>query len=191
MTIGEKYHKVLEARGLTINKAEQVLGFGRNTLTNAIKNNRLLTARYQREFIEKFHVKLSWWESGKGEVFDDYTLTPLESTTKVIDFDIKGVDGFDLISYNYKVEYRVTGTATLFDAIVEHSDGESSLWWDEEVPWSIKFKTFDSDFVYLSAQNGNDDSGCLKVEIYWRDKLLKSSQNCGPFEIATVSGGIY
>lgn len=123
---------------------------------------------------------------------DDYTLTSIDITTKVIDFDFgTGSADFDLVSYNYKVEYRVTGTATLFDAIIEHSNGEDGLWWDETIPWSVKFKTFNSTWTYISAQNGNNDNGCIKVEIYWRDKLFKSNQKCGPYEIATASGGIY
>lgn len=130
----------------------------------------------------------------KGDYFiTDYTITPTAQTSKVIDIDVLGTGGADynIISYNYKVEYKVTGTVELVDGIIEYSDGTSSLFWDETIPYSIKFKTFDSDFVYLSAQNQNDDGACVKVEIYWRDKLFKSEQKCGDYVIATASGGIY
>lgn len=71
MSISEKYRKVLEAKKLTIFKAEQLLGFGRNTLTMAIDGNRLLSPRFQQDFIEKFHVEPTWWETGKGEIFTE------------------------------------------------------------------------------------------------------------------------
>lgn len=70
MTISEKYRKVLEVKNLTEYSAERFLGFGRNTLTLAIKNNRELSPMYQRTFIEKFHVKHEWWDTGKGVIFN-------------------------------------------------------------------------------------------------------------------------
>lgn len=95
MQIGEKYRKVLEAKKLTINKAEQVLGFGRNTLTNAIKDNRLLTARYHSDFMVKFHVKPDWWETGKGEIFTEKHTPVSEPTLRYeaaeIEQDVVGV----------------------------------------------------------------------------------------------------
>lgn len=71
MKIGEKYRKVLEVKKLTEYKAELQLGFGRNTLVNAIKADRELTPRFQKDFMEIFHVKQEWWETGKGEIFDE------------------------------------------------------------------------------------------------------------------------
>ena len=82
MTIAEKYRKVLEIKKLSINKSELILGFGRNTLTNAIRDNRLLTPRYHRDFIEKFHVSENWWETGKGEVFNEKHTQVEESPLK-------------------------------------------------------------------------------------------------------------
>lgn len=68
MTIAEKYRKVLEISKIKIYKAEDKCGFGRNTLKNAIDNNRLLSDEYHKTFIETFHVNEAWWRTEKGEV---------------------------------------------------------------------------------------------------------------------------
>lgn len=83
MTISEKYLKVLEIKELTEYRAEVILGFGRNTLTNAIKNNRILTPRFHRDFMEKFHVNPEWWDSGKGEIFHEKLTSVSEADFKI------------------------------------------------------------------------------------------------------------
>lgn len=97
MTTSEKYRKVLELKKLKISKAEQILDFGRNTLDIPIKENRLLSQRLHNEFMTKFHVNPTWWETGKGEVFEE--------------------NGTDVQGKHLKVEKGGGGRIPFYDAI--------------------------------------------------------------------------
>jgi hypothetical protein len=68
MTPGEKYRKVLEIRKKKVYKAEDLCGFGRNTIKNAIADDREMSTEYHKKFMTVFGVNPEWWESEKGEV---------------------------------------------------------------------------------------------------------------------------
>lgn len=68
MTPAEKYRKVLEIRKKKTYKAEDECGFGRNTLANAIKENREMSEEYHNKFMTHYEVNPDWWNSGKGEI---------------------------------------------------------------------------------------------------------------------------
>lgn len=68
MTIADKYRKVLEIKKKKVYKAEDECGFGRNTLANAIKDNRMMSEEYHNKFIKHYSVNPIWWETEKGEV---------------------------------------------------------------------------------------------------------------------------
>lgn len=66
MNSGEKYAKVLALREKKTYAAEDELGFGRNTITNAIKEGRKLSDKYHNKFINHFGVNPRWWDTGQG-----------------------------------------------------------------------------------------------------------------------------
>lgn len=68
MTIAEKYLKVLEISKIKIYKAEDILDFGRNTIKNAIDEDRELSEDYHNDFMTHFNVNPDWWKSGKEPV---------------------------------------------------------------------------------------------------------------------------
>lgn len=83
MTTIEKIRKVLIAKGIintkgkhkgkpNLSKAEQDIGVSPGTLSKAFKRvDGDVHGSTQEKFIVKFHVKREWWETEKGEMFDE------------------------------------------------------------------------------------------------------------------------
>lgn len=88
-----------------------------------------------------------------------------------------------------KVEYNVTGSASRASMTYATSNGGTSQQGDRTLPWSFSTTMSAGEFVYLSAQNSGQ-SGCVNVEIRVRSQYYKSTQSCGAFVIATVSGTV-
>lgn len=84
------------------------------------------------------------------------------------------------------VTYRVTGTAPRADLTYELSSGSTSQQSNVTLPWSTNRSAKTGDFLYISAQNAGS-TGCVTAEILSGDKVLKSTQSCGAFVIASSS----
>lgn len=87
------------------------------------------------------------------------------------------------------VDYTVSGSAARASMTYATSGGGTSQTGDLTLPWTFGTTMSPGDFVYLSAQNGGS-SGCVTVEIRVRKTVFKSTQSCGAFVIATVSGTV-
>jgi len=117
MTIAEKYSKVLEISKKKVYKAEDECGFGRNTIANALKDNRLLSEEYHNKFITKFNVNPEWWETGKGEVILKKPYTGNNSS----DSNGKGKSELDIRAHTYadliekNTDYKLMPTMILTD----------------------------------------------------------------------------
>ncbi|MBC8273955.1 MAG: hypothetical protein H8E40_03170 [Chloroflexi bacterium] len=84
------------------------------------------------------------------------------------------------------VWYKVSGSKGALEAslTIQTPDGTSQQ--DVRLPWQQNYTFKPSSFIYLSAQNKRA-SGCIKVEIFARGKLLKEVESCGAYVIATAS----
>jgi hypothetical protein len=82
MNPGEKYSKVLILRKKKVYKAEDECGFGRNTLTKAIKEDRELSEEYHKKFMTQYAVNPVWWDTGKGDVLIEKGTSGIELAGK-------------------------------------------------------------------------------------------------------------
>lgn len=87
------------------------------------------------------------------------------------------------------IDYTVSGTAVRASMTYATASGGTSQTGDLALPWTFATTMSPGDFVYLSAQNAGS-SGCVTVEIRVRKTVFKSTQSCGAFVIATVSGTV-
>lgn len=87
------------------------------------------------------------------------------------------------------VNYEVHGNKNLIVDITQVSDdGATSQYNDIKAPYRSGPLPFQKgDFVYLSAQN-QDEDGEVIVEIFVDSKLYKSTRSIGGFCVASVSG---
>jgi hypothetical protein len=84
------------------------------------------------------------------------------------------------------VEYRVYGSrASLTYANAQEGTSQNS---SAMLPWTYSFNSARTgQFLYISAQN-TGDSGQIRVEIWKRGSLYRTSTSQGAFAIATASG---
>jgi hypothetical protein len=107
-------------------------------------------------------------------------------------FSIYSIVLITLVSCDFllpEVEYRVTGTALTVDLTIENSNGGTSQYSDEPLPWSYSYTGRSDDFVYVSAQN-QGDTGTVTATIYIDGDVYKTSTSSGAYVIATASGSI-
>lgn len=110
-------------------------------------------------------------------------VTPISTTDQVFGIEVTD-EGYEITSFNYWVNYKITGSAKKADLTYRTSSGGTSQK-TVNTPYNLAFKErFKEDFLYISAQN--DDSGSLKVEVFYKDKK-KASGFCSGFAcIATA-----
>jgi hypothetical protein len=90
-----------------------------------------------------------------------------------------------------KCEYAVKYTTNCADCFVtfENRGGGTSQQDNVTSSWSYSFTGSPNDFVYISAQN-NNDNGSVTVNILLGDYTFKSSSSSGAYVIATASGSL-
>lgn len=67
----EKIAKVLEIKGINPTRAERLIGVSQGTLSKALDRKGSVHDSTQEKFTKYFHVKPEWWETGKGEIFEE------------------------------------------------------------------------------------------------------------------------
>lgn len=80
MTLAEKIEMVLKIKGLTIARAERLMGVSVATLTKTIKRNSGWHPSTEEKFIKLFNVNPNWWQTGVGDVLDK--VSPAEEFDK-------------------------------------------------------------------------------------------------------------
>ena len=89
--------------------------------------------------------------------------------------------------YDYTVQYKITGSASLVDVTLNNSTGGTEQYDNVPVPKIYSYKYFEDWFLYISAQN-QGQTGTVTVSIYYKDNLFKTSTSSGAYVIATASG---
>jgi hypothetical protein len=118
-----------------------------------------------------------------------YILPTYPITEKIIEYENFIKDHYVFYQYNFKVQYRISGTASSVFVTLNNESGGTSQYSKVKLPVTYDYKKFNDKFVYVSAQN-EGASGSVTVEIYYKDKLLKKSTSEGEYVIATASGSI-
>jgi len=87
------------------------------------------------------------------------------------------------------VTYVVTGTASRASMTYATADSGTAQQGARGLPWQHSWVADMGEFAYLSAQN-DGSSGCVTVEIKLDNAPWKSTQSCGAYVIASVSGSV-
>jgi hypothetical protein len=118
-----------------------------------------------------------------------YSLFDITSNNTSNSFNYTFQNGTRVIyDFQYKVLYRITGTATSADLTYNSPSGDTGQI-TSSIPRDLGFSSFQDDFLYISAQN-NNETGSISVEIFYEDNL-KASDGCGgSFCIAEASSSI-
>jgi len=89
-------------------------------------------------------------------------------------------------TYEYKVEYKISGTATSVSVTLSNPTGGTEQYSDVILPKVYSYKYFSDNFLYISAQN-NGSSGTVNVKCYYKGVLKDSAHSEGAYVIATAS----
>ncbi|MFH1899173.1 MAG: hypothetical protein ABIJ82_01720 [Patescibacteria group bacterium] len=89
-------------------------------------------------------------------------------------------------TYEYKVEYKISGTATSVNVTLSNSSGGTEQYSDVILPKVYSYSYFSDNFLYISAQN-NGSSGTVNVKCYYEGVLKDSAHSEGAYVIATAS----
>jgi hypothetical protein len=89
-------------------------------------------------------------------------------------------------TYEYEVEYKISGTATSVNVTLSNSSGGTEQYSDVDLPKNYSYSFFSDNFLYISAQN-NGSSGTVDVKCYYRGTLKNSAHSEGAYVIATAS----
>lgn len=71
VTTIEKIREVLKAKGLNPTRAEREMKVSQGTLAKAFQRGGSVHESTVSKFIGTFHVKQSWWDTQKGEMFEE------------------------------------------------------------------------------------------------------------------------
>lgn len=111
------------------------------------------------------------------------------------DSDGSSVDNSGPIDTSVEVTYEVDGSSSSADLTISTPGGGTSQRGDSAVPLTNKsgtaglIFTFDSgEFVYISAQRGDDNSGDITCHIKVGGIEIATETSSGPYSIATCSG---
>ncbi len=97
--------------------------------------------------------------------------------------------GCELFDTSRDVEYTAVCSSGTVDLTIENRDGGTSQFSDVPTPWSYSFTGEVDDFVYVSAQN-NQDNGTVTVKIIVDGDTFKSSISSGAYVIASAYGSL-
>ncbi len=89
-------------------------------------------------------------------------------------------------TYEYEVEYKISGTATSVNVTLSNSSGGTEQYSDVDLPKNYSYSFFFDNFLYISAQN-NGSSGTVDVKCYYQGILKNSAHSEGAYVIATAS----
>lgn len=87
------------------------------------------------------------------------------------------------------VSYIIWGTAPSVSITLSNSTGGTEQYSNVILPKAYNYNTFNSNFLYISAQN-NGSSGTVNVECYYKGDLKDSAHSEGAYVIATASYGV-
>ena len=117
--------------------------------------------------------------SSTGSYNVELTVTDNEGATDSITKTIT-------VTYEYKVEYKIWGSATSVFITLSNSTGGTEQYSDVILPKVYSYSYFSDNFLYISAQN-NGSSGTVNVECYYEGILKDSAHSEGAYVIATAS----
>lgn len=75
MTPAEKINEVLKIKGLKPGKAAGMIGVSPSTLSKALKRGKGVHETTIAKFIGHFRVRPEWWDTEKGEMFEQKLTT--------------------------------------------------------------------------------------------------------------------
>lgn len=87
------------------------------------------------------------------------------------------------------VRYEVTCSPSGFDITYENSSGNTEQKTVSSGSWSISFTGNQGDFVYISAQAGNENTS-ITAKIYYQGEIIEQASSSGDYVIATASGSL-
>ena len=87
------------------------------------------------------------------------------------------------------VKYEVTCTPSGFDITYENSSGNTEQKDISSGSWSTTFTGHSGDFVYISAQAGNENA-TITAKIYYKGSVIENATSSGDYVIATASGSL-
>ena len=99
---------------------------------------------------------------------------------------LSGCGGLVTPTYEYKVEYKISGTAKSVSVTLSNPTGGTEQYSDVDLPKSYSYKYFSDNFLYISAQN-NGETGTVNVKCYYKGQLKDSAHSEGAYVIATAS----
>ena len=135
------------------------------------------------------------WDFKDGSTGSGQTINHTFSSTgsysvKLTVTDDKGATGSTTktitVTYEYKVEYKIWGSATSVFITLSNSTGGTEQYSDVILPKVYSYSYFSDNFLYISAQN-NGSSGTVNVECYYEGVLKDSAHSEGAYVIATAS----
>jgi len=135
------------------------------------------------------------WDFKDGSTGSGQTINHTFSSTgsysvKLTVTDDKGATGSTTktitVTYEYKVEYKIWGSATSVFITLSNSTVGTEQYSDVILPKVYSYSYFSDNFLYISAQN-NGSSGTVNVECYYEGVLKDSAHSEGAYVIATAS----
>ena len=99
---------------------------------------------------------------------------------------LSGCGGVVTPDYEYKVEYKISGTAKSVSVTLSNPTGGTEQYSDVSLPKTYHYHYFPNNFLYISAQN-NGSSGTVRVKCYYKGQLKDSAYSEGAYVIATAS----
>jgi len=86
-----------------------------------------------------------------------------------------------------EVTYEISGTAESASITLSNPTGGTEQNDMVYLPRTYDYYSFPNDYLYISAQN-NGETGSVKVSIYVKGNLFKTSTSTGSYVIASASG---
>jgi len=84
------------------------------------------------------------------------------------------------------IKYEVSCSPAGFDITYENSSGNTEQQDVSSGSWTKSFNACDGDFVYISAQAGNENAS-ISVKIYFNNNLIEKGSSSGDYVIADAS----
>ena len=91
--------------------------------------------------------------------------------------------------FKHEVKYTADCTSGTVDLTIANEDEGTAQYTDVPTPWKYEFEAQKDQFLYVSAQN-NQDNGTVTVKIYINDDLYKKASSTGAYVIATAYGSV-
>jgi hypothetical protein len=112
-----------------------------------------------------------------------YDIVPNTPTTQALEFR-GGVDVVTIVSYDYKLEYIIEGTAEKADIELIDDKGVTRTFRSVSLPTKYQYKTFCLCRAYVSAKRVGD-TGAVTVKLFKRGRYFKEATS-NDYHSATV-----